>query len=137
MRIFFALSADALHLRPMPDPVIRVHSTEHWMPSYNELMDQAQKLMAQAEAQREKELQAVIDGVIQTLTEHGVTLDDLRAHGFGGRSGRRGKRGARNAGVPKYQDPKTGATWTGRGRVPGWMAAYDAAGKSRDRYLIK
>lgn len=107
------------------------------MATYNELMDQAQKLMAQAEAQREKEMQDVISGVINTLTVHGITIDDLRAHGFGGRGRRGGKRGARSGGVPKYQDPKTGATWTGRGRVPGWMATYDAAGKSRDRFLIK
>lgn len=29
----------------------------------------------------------------------------------------------RAAGVPKYRDPKTGATWTGHGRAPGWIAA--------------
>ncbi len=31
---------------------------------------------------------------------------------------------------PKYQDPKTGATWTGRGRAPAWL------GKNRDKFLI-
>ncbi|WP_371826730.1 H-NS histone family protein [Caballeronia sp. SBC1] len=25
-------------------------------------------------------------------------------------------------GVAKYRDPKTGATWTGHGRAPNWMA---------------
>jgi DNA-binding protein H-NS len=31
----------------------------------------------------------------------------------------------------KYQDPKTGATWSGRGREPFWIK-----GKKRDRFLI-
>lgn len=32
----------------------------------------------------------------------------------------------------KYQDPKTGATWTGRGKPPSWIA-----GKDRSRFLIE
>ncbi|PRG59025.1 H-NS histone [Burkholderia multivorans] len=32
----------------------------------------------------------------------------------------------------KYQDPKTGLTWSGRGRAPGWIK-----GKNRDRFLIQ
>ncbi|MFW2275964.1 H-NS family nucleoid-associated regulatory protein [Burkholderia orbicola] len=34
--------------------------------------------------------------------------------------------------VPKYRDPKTGRTWSGRGRAPGWIA-----GKDRELYLIE
>jgi len=33
--------------------------------------------------------------------------------------------------TPKYQDPKTGKTWSGRGREPSWIK-----GKRRDRFLI-
>jgi DNA-binding protein H-NS len=32
----------------------------------------------------------------------------------------------------KYQDPKTGATWSGRGRAPGWIAKV----KDRTRFLV-
>ncbi|MFP4895673.1 H-NS family nucleoid-associated regulatory protein [Paraburkholderia sp. EG304] len=28
---------------------------------------------------------------------------------------------------PKYRDPRTGATWSGRGRVPRWMDGQDRA----------
>lgn len=31
----------------------------------------------------------------------------------------------------KYRDPQTGATWTGRGKPPQWIA-----GKERDQFLI-
>ena len=33
---------------------------------------------------------------------------------------------------PKYLDPKSGMTWSGRGRVPAWMAN----AKDRSKYLI-
>lgn len=33
--------------------------------------------------------------------------------------------------APKYRDIKSGATWTGRGRAPDWIA-----GKHRDDFLI-
>ncbi|HDR9377078.1 TPA: H-NS histone family protein, partial [Burkholderia multivorans] len=31
---------------------------------------------------------------------------------------------------PKYRNPKTGETWSGRGRAPAWL------GKNRTRFLI-
>ena len=33
--------------------------------------------------------------------------------------------------APKYRDPATGDTWTGRGKAPRWIA-----GKNRDDFLI-
>jgi hypothetical protein len=35
----------------------------------------------------------------------------------------------------KYMDPKTGKTWTGHGKAPGWIAAATKAGR-RDDFLI-
>jgi len=32
---------------------------------------------------------------------------------------------------PKYRDPKTGSTWSGRGKAPHWL------GDNRDEFLIK
>lgn len=29
--------------------------------------------------------------------------------------------------VPKYRDPATGATWSGRGRIPRWLVGKDLA----------
>lgn len=39
--------------------------------------------------------------------------------------------------APKYQDPTSGKTWTGRGKTPAWLAAQLAAGHSKQEYLIK
>ena len=38
----------------------------------------------------------------------------------------------KTAGVPRYQDPKTGKTWTGNGKAPGWIAGVT----QRDAFLI-
>jgi DNA-binding protein H-NS len=38
---------------------------------------------------------------------------------------------------PKYRDPKTGDTWSGRGRPAGWLKAYMDAGKKKEDFLIK
>jgi DNA-binding protein H-NS len=54
---------------------------------------------------------------------------------------RRRKRSARRAGsgrrVPvKYQDGQ-GQTWSGRGKTPRWLVKAEAAGKTRDQFLVK
>jgi len=65
-------------------------------------------------------------------------LTDLAArHGFDIREllGKTHKRKSRVA--VKYRDPKDPMnTWTGRGRMPRWLAAATKAGKSRDDFLI-
>jgi hypothetical protein len=38
---------------------------------------------------------------------------------------------------PKDRDPKTGETWSGRGRPAGWLKAYMDAGKRKEDFLIK
>ncbi len=40
-------------------------------------------------------------------------------------------------GPPKFRDPETGRTWTGRGRVPLWVSGHEKSGGSRDDLLIK
>ncbi len=70
------------------------------------------------------------------MAEHGLTTADIDVH-----VGRR-KRGpkpvakaAAKAGSPvaKYRDSKTGATWSGHGRAPGWIANV----KDRSKFLVE
>jgi DNA-binding protein H-NS len=72
-----------------------------------------------------------------------VKIDALRSQ-LAELEGRRGKAGAKRgrksarrkggAGV-KYRDPKTGATWSGRGRMARWLAEKVSAGEKADKYL--
>ncbi|KFX28656.1 H-NS family nucleoid-associated regulatory protein [Ralstonia solanacearum] len=94
------------------------------MASYKELLAQKAKLDEQLETARQKELAEVTERVRQVVLEYGLTAEDI------GLAPKRNKRGPKSTVAPKYRDPKTGATWSGRGRAPAWI------GKNRDRFLI-
>jgi DNA-binding protein H-NS len=60
--------------------------------------------------------------VLAMVKEHGFEIDDL----FG--KGRKGK----GIVAVKYRDPQNPEnTWTGRGRMPRWMAAATKGGKAK------
>ncbi|MCQ4437586.1 H-NS histone family protein, partial [Clostridioides difficile] len=69
--------------------------------------------------------ESIITAMREQIAEYGITSEQL----FGRR--RAAVSGARTPIAPKYQDPKSGATWSGRGKAPGWIA-----GKKRERFLI-
>lgn len=96
------------------------------MATYKELKARADALSAQAEAARQAELQAAIEDVRAKVREYGLTAYDVFGH--------RKKPGERHRGAvrPKYRDPATGATWTGRGIEPKWIR-----GRNRDEFLIE
>ncbi|MCD9230947.1 H-NS family nucleoid-associated regulatory protein [Ralstonia pseudosolanacearum] len=94
------------------------------MATYKELLAQKAKLDEQLETARQKELNEVTERVRQIVLEYGLTAEDI------GLAPKRGKRGPKSTVAPKYRDPKTGATWSGRGRAPAWI------GKNRDKFLI-
>jgi DNA-binding protein H-NS len=94
--------------------------------SYKELTAQIEKLTKQAEQAREKELESVITQIRQLMGEFGITAADLGLKAPG-----RGRRKAGPASAPKFRDPETGATWSGRGRAPAWIS-----GKDRSKYAV-
>ncbi|ATH15839.1 histone [Delftia acidovorans] len=94
------------------------------MTSYTELLAQKATLDAQiaaAQAERRAEGIAAARALIQ---EHGLTAADVFPL--------QGKKAKGSIGAPKYRDPATGATWTGRGKPPNWIV-----GKDRDQFLIE
>ncbi len=98
------------------------------MATYKELKAQMDALAEKTEAARLAEFQAVIDDIRTKVTEYGITEKDI----FGGRRGRATKQVATPI-EAKYRDPKTGATWSGRGRAPAWIKDT----KNRNRFLIQ
>jgi DNA-binding protein H-NS len=97
------------------------------MSQYAELKAQIAKLQAQADEARRTELNNVIEEIRSKIAEYGLTAQDL---GFAA-AARRGRPPKKAPLPPKYQDPKSGSTWSGRGKPPNWIA-----GKNRDRFLI-
>ncbi|MBN3779971.1 H-NS histone family protein [Burkholderia sp. Ac-20345] len=91
------------------------------MPTLRELLHQLADLDAQIADARSNELAAVIVNIKRAIAENGLTPDDIFDIP---RPQKRTKPPA------KYRDPETGATWSGRGREPAWIA-----GQNRTRFL--
>ncbi|MDR8092949.1 H-NS histone family protein [Burkholderia gladioli] len=92
--------------------------------TYSDVKAQIEALQLEADALRAQEVEAVLADVKAKVAEYGLTEQDV----FGKK--RAGK--AKTASAPKYRDPKTGATWSGKGRAPSWIAS----ARNRDRFLI-
>lgn len=97
------------------------------MSQYAELKAQIAKLQAQADEARRSEVANVIAEIKQKIVEFGLSASDL-GYAEGAKRGRPPKKAPL---PPKYHDPKSGATWSGRGKPPKWIS-----GKNRDRFLI-
>ncbi|AOJ04435.1 DNA-binding protein [Burkholderia mayonis] len=96
------------------------------MATYKELLAQLDVLKQQAKTARAVELPDVLVELRRKIVKYGLTQKDL----FPPRLGRPKKADALPK--PRYRDPETGASWTGRGRAPAWIA-----GQDRERFLIE
>ncbi|WP_284338132.1 H-NS histone family protein [Comamonas sp. NoAH] len=97
------------------------------MTTYKELLAQRAELEKQIEAARKEALASAIAQVRAIVAEYELTEDDI----FSKKSARASSAGHKTV-APKYRDPETGATWTGRGKPPLWIA-----GKDRLNFLIQ
>ena len=97
------------------------------MATYKQLTAQLEKLHKEVAAAREKEIAQAIAEIRQQIAEYDLTAEELGLTSQG-KPGRK----AASASVARYRNPKTGETWSGRGRSPGWLA-----GKNRQRFLIE
>lgn len=104
------------------------------MRTYRTLQEQIAQLQEQAEALRAKEVHDVIGRIREAIDIYGLTAADLGLDADR-KSGKRPRATqlARSVSPPMYRDPKSGKTWSGRGRVPNWMAK----ARDRTRFLIE
>ncbi|MBT0571113.1 H-NS histone family protein [Curvibacter sp. CHRR-16] len=98
------------------------------MPSLKELIEQKTALEQQIEIARKQELSSAISQVKALVAEYQLTPEDIFSTARAKTTGV--AKGSKVA--PKYRDPMTGATWTGRGIAPKWLA-----GKNKEEFLIK
>ncbi|TCG05368.1 histidine biosynthesis protein HisIE [Paraburkholderia steynii] len=106
------------------------------MATLDKVQAQIAKLQAKAEALVAKQSSGVIAKIRDIMERHGLTTADIEAH-IGGAKKRGRKPGVKaiaksSASTAKYRDPKTGATWTGHGRAPAWIAN----AKDRTKFLV-
>jgi DNA-binding protein H-NS len=94
------------------------------MSSYKELLAQRELLDKQIKeaVQREK-----ADGITKAkaiIEQYDLSASDLFSR-------KAGSKGGSGKVAPKYRNPSTGETWTGRGKAPKWID-----GRDRSNYLI-
>ncbi len=120
------------------------------MASYTELKSQAEDLMRQAEAARKAEIGAALAEIKAKMAMYGITLADLggKARAAKGRKPKAAKPAKAAKGTKakvakprkpvaaKYRNPATGDAWSGRGRVPKWLAAELAKGRTREEFAV-
>lgn len=94
------------------------------------LKKQIAALEAQAERIAKEEMSSAIAKVKGIMAEFNLTIEHLTQAVGGKRAAKKTK--AKAASVAKYADPKTGKTWSGFGRAPGWIAG----AKNRDAFLV-
>lgn len=98
------------------------------MATYKQLLAQKEALEAQLAEVRANEVAGVIEQIRTLMDQYGLSVEDIQGKR---RRGRPAGSAAKEPLPPKYRDPKTGATWSGRGRAPAWL------GKNPNRFLIE
>lgn len=100
------------------------------------------KLEKQATVIAEKQSSIGLTKIRELMRKHGLSVADVESF-IGKKRGRKAlpkaangaaktTRGSTKPVAPKYADPKSGATWSGRGRAPAWIKNV----KDRSRFLI-
>ena len=90
------------------------------MSTYRELLEQKSALDQQIAIARKAEAKQALDAVHSLIAEFGFTAQQVFPW-----------TPAAKKVEAKYRDPKTGQTWSGRGRAPKWIE-----GKNREEFVV-
>lgn len=94
------------------------------MQSYKELLQQQEELARKVEEARKRELSDAVGQIRAIVAEYNLLPSDI----FSAREMNRTSSPATPAAskvAPKYRNPLTGQTWTGRGKPPKWIDGQD------------
>ena len=100
--------------------------------TYKELLDQRRALEQRIAKARQSETQAAIAQARELIEQYELQAEDVFPTRRGRAASGSGVERERKTVEPKYRHPQTGATWTGRGKPPRWIA--DA--NNREDYRI-
>ena len=108
--------------------------------SLKAIQRQIEALNVRAEKLKRRDKKPALRTIAGLMRDHGISVDDVRGSLNGGGKGHAAAKGNKRTGrkvAAMYKNPKTGETWTGRGRPARWIAAAEKAGHKRTEYLIK
>jgi DNA-binding protein H-NS len=87
--------------------------------SYKELLAQREALEQQIAAARKSEVSGAVQEIKALIEAFGLTQDDVFP------TAKQKQKRETGSVAPKYRDPATGQTWTGRGKPPNWIKDQD------------
>jgi len=93
------------------------------MATYKEIQAKIEDLQRQAAAQRQSEMSTALERIREMMREYGISVNDLVA------SSKKG--GSKKSSVVQFRNAETGDTWSGRGRMPNWLA-----GKDKEQFRV-
>ncbi|RDK07227.1 H-NS family nucleoid-associated regulatory protein [Cupriavidus lacunae] len=99
-------------------------------PSKSSLLAQLASVNAQLEQLRATEVPKVVEEIQQWMQEYDLSIEDIAGKPSVEPAARAVPTKTKAAPRPRYRNPKTGQTWSGRGRAPAWI------GKKPERFLI-
>ena len=86
--------------------------------SYKDLLAQRSQLEQQIAQARAAEISGALSKIQTLVSEYGLSAEDIFP-------AKKQRTTMRSVVEPKYRDPATGQTWTGRGKPPLWIKDKD------------
>ena len=87
--------------------------------SYKDLLAQREALEQQIAAARKTEVADAVQKIKGLIEAFGLTQDDVFP------AAKQKQKHETGSVAPKYRDPATGQTWSGRGKPPNWIKDQD------------
>lgn len=81
-----------------------------------------------------KQKKPILNTIVESMIEFDIELSEVSTL----LQQRTGKISRKLGPAPaKYRHPKTGASWTGRGKAPRWLVEEEEHGTPRDKFLVE
>jgi DNA-binding protein H-NS len=104
------------------------------MANIQDLLKQREELERQIKQLQENSRSEAINSIKELMAQNNLSIEDISSSS----RGKKGESGGKTGTVaPKYRDPASGKTWTGRGLKPKWVTEALESGKTLDDLSIK
>lgn len=95
------------------------------------------KIQKKIKTLQNKKRKPIIASIIKSMQDYDISPEDITT-AFNRKTNKKTKSNTVKKPIPpKYRNPETDATWSGRGKTPRWIVDAEAAGTPREKFLIK
>jgi len=108
---------------------------EHFTAEKEKIEKEILKLQRKMRSIKARQRRPVMNSIVRSMIEYEIKPEEIER--LYKRQVERAQSGGRRSKLPpRFKNPETGATWSGRGRPPRWIVDAEARGESRDQFLI-